>query len=208
MAKILLVDDEPSIRSVLTKILRKKNYEVTPVGSGETAIELLRENEYDLILTDIRMEPVNGLEVLQAARKQSPRSAVVLLTGYGSIKTAVEAMKGGAFDYVTKPFKVDELLVTVDKAIEYQSVLAENAGLRARLEAKYRLENIVAESPGMRKVCEMIERVAPADATVLIVGESGTGKELVARAIHSLSRRKNKPFIPVNCAAMPETASE
>ena len=138
MAKILLVDDEPSIRSVLTTLLRKKNYEVTPVGSGETAIELLRENEYDLILTDIRMEPVNGLEVLQAARKQSPRSAVVLLTGYGSIKTAVEAMKGGAFDYVTKPFKVDELLVTVDKAIEYQSVLAENAGLRARLEAKYR----------------------------------------------------------------------
>lgn len=208
MAKILLVDDEPSIRSVLTTLLRKKNYEVTPVGSGETAIELLRENEYDLILTDIRMEPVNGLEVLQAARKQSPRSAVVLLTGYGSIKTAVEAMKGGAFDYVTKPFKVDELLVTVDKAIEYQSVLAENAGLRARLEAKYRLENIVAESPGMRKVCEMIERVAPADATVLIVGESGTGKELVARAIHALSRRKNKPFIPVNCAAMPEPLLE
>ncbi len=208
MPRILLVDDEPSILSVLTTLLRKKSYEVVPVNGGELAIKLMREQAFDLILTDIRMEPVNGLDVLQAARKECPRAAIVLLTGYGSIKTAVEAMKGGAFDYVTKPFKVDELLVTVEKAIEYQAVMAENVGLRAQLEAKYRLENIVAESPGMRKVCEMIERVAPADATVLIIGESGTGKELVARAIHALSRRKSKPFIAVNCAAMPEPLLE
>jgi two-component system, NtrC family, response regulator PilR len=208
MAKILLVDDEPSILSVLTTLLRKQNHEVTPANGGEAAIQLIRTQSFDLILTDIRMEPVNGLEVLQIARQEAPQTAVILLTGYGSIKTAVEAMKGGAFDYVTKPFKVDELLVTVEKAVEYQAMLAENAGLRARLEARYRLQNIVAESPGMRKVCEMIERVAPADATVMIVGESGTGKELVARAVHALSRRKNKPFIPVNCAAMPEPLLE
>lgn len=208
MAKILLVDDEPSILSVLTTLLRKQNHEVTPASSGESAVQLIRANRFDLVLTDIRMEPVNGIQVLDIVRKESPQTVVILLTGYGSIKTAVDAMKGGAFDYVTKPFKVDSLLVTIEKALAYQSVMAENAGLKAVLEAKYRLANIVAESPGMRKVCDMIERVAPTDVTVLIVGESGTGKDLVARAIHALSRRKGKPFVPVNCAAMPEPLLE
>ena len=208
MSRILLVDDEPSILNVLTALLRKQGYDVVPAGNGEAAIGLIRTEKFDLVLSDIRMEPVNGLQVLEAVRQDSPGTAVILLTGYGSIRTAVEAMKGGAFDYITKPFKVDELLLIVQRALEYQSVLAENAGLKAQLEARYRLENIVAESPSMRKVCEMIERVAPTDATVLIIGESGTGKEVVARALHALSSRKHKPFVPVNCAAMPEPLLE
>ena len=134
--------------------------------------------------------------------------AVIMLTAYGSVETAVEAMKEGAFDYVTKPFKVDELLITVERALQYHNVLAENVQLKAQLEARYRFENIVADSPAMRKVCEMIERVAPTDTTVLILGESGVGKEVVAKAIHAHSGRKNKAFVPINCAALPEPLLE
>jgi DNA-binding NtrC family response regulator len=148
------------------------------------------------------------MELLKFGRKERPNMAAILVTAYGSVETAVEAMKEGAFDYVTKPFKVDELLITVQRALEYNNVLAENVSLKAQLESRYQFENIVAESPAMRKVCEMIERVAPTDTTVLILGESGTGKELVAKAIHAHSHRKGKPFIPINCAALPEPLLE
>lgn len=208
MPRLMVVDDEPAILSVLTTILRKEGYEVVPYGSGEAAIGTISSEEFDLVLTDIRMEPVDGLELLSALRKERPQTPVVLLTGYGSVKTAVDAMKGGAFDYITKPFKVDELLVTVRRALEYRAVVVENVGLKAQLDARLRLSAIVAESLPMRQICEMIERVAPTDATVLIVGESGTGKEVVARAIHENSLRKTKRFVPVNCAAMPEPLLE
>ncbi|NLE67312.1 MAG: sigma-54-dependent Fis family transcriptional regulator, partial [Lentisphaerae bacterium] len=131
-----------------------------------------------------------------------------MITGYGSVETAVEALKFGAFDYITKPFKVDELLITVKRALEYNQVISENVSLKAQLNSRYRLKNIIAESPSMRKVCEMIERVAPTDATVLIYGESGTGKELVAKAIHANSSRNAKNFMGVNCAALPEPLLE
>ncbi len=208
MSRILVVDDEPSILNVLATLLRKQGHEVVPSGGGEGAIELVRKESFDLMLSDIKMEPVNGLELLRAMRDANPGTSVILLTGYGSIKTAVEAMKGGAFDYVTKPFKVDELLLTVDRALRYHDVMNENVQLKEQLEGRYRLENIVAQSASMRKVCDMIERVAPTDATALIIGESGTGKELVAKAIHAYSKRKGKPFVPVNCAAMPEPLLE
>ena len=134
--------------------------------------------------------------------------AVIMLTAYGTVETAVEAMKQGAFDYITKPFKVDELLIVVQRALQYQQVITENEELKDKLSARYRFENIVAESASMRRVCEMIERVAPTDATVLILGESGTGKELVAQAIHAYSTRKSETFIPINCAALPEPLLE
>lgn len=208
MAKILLVDDEPSILSVLSTLLKAEGYEVVSALGGVKATELIRADDFDLMISDIRMSPVNGMEILKLAHDEKPAMSVIMLTAYGSVETAIEAMKLGAFDYVTKPFKVDELLITVQRALNYNKTLAENADLKAQLGTRYQLENIVAESQAMKNVCEMIKRVAPTDTTVLIYGESGTGKELVAKAIHNQSRRKDKGFVAVNCAALPEPLLE
>jgi len=148
------------------------------------------------------------MELLGLAHDERPTMSVIMLTAYGSIETAIEALQLGAFDYITKPFKVDELLITVQRALEYNKAITENADLKAQLGTRYQFENIVAESPAMKNVCEMIKRVAPTDTTVLIYGESGTGKELVAKAIHAYSRRKKKNFLAVNCAALPEPLLE
>ncbi len=208
MAKILLVDDEPSILSVLSVLLKAEGHVVTPVDNGEKAMELFKSSKFDLMISDIRMKPIDGITLLHAARDAQPTMAVLMVTGYGSVETAVEAMKLGAFDYITKPFKVDEMLITVQRALDYNKTLSENVNLKAQLESRYRFENIIAESPAMRNVCEMIERVAPTDATVLIYGESGTGKELVAKAVHAYSSRKSRLFLPLNCAALPEPLLE
>jgi len=208
MAKILLVDDEASILSVLSVLLKAEGYEVVPVDNGEKAIELIKSTPFDLMISDIRMRPVDGITLLKSARELRPTMSALMITGYGTIETAVESLKYGAFDYITKPFKVDELLITVQRAIEYNKTISENIDLKAQLTGKYRFENIIAESRSMRNVCEMIERVAPTDAAVLIYGESGTGKELVAKAIHAYSTRKNKKFLPLNCAALPEPLLE
>lgn len=208
MARILLVDDEPSILNVLSTLLKTEAHDVVPVRGGDKALEQLRADRFDLMISDVRMAPVDGIELLKQARKEWPNLAVIMLTAYGSVETAVEAMKEGAFDYVTKPFKVDELLITVQRALQYQNVLNENVQLKEQLQSRQRFDNIIAESGAMRKVCEMIERVAPTDATVLILGESGVGKEVVAKAIHAQSGRKNKRFVPINCAALPEPLLE
>jgi two-component system, NtrC family, response regulator PilR len=208
MARILLVDDEASILSVLSVLLKAEGYEVVPVDNGEKALDCIKSTPFDLMITDIRMRPIDGITLLKAVREQKPSMSVLMITGYGTIETAVESLKYGAFDYITKPFKVDELLITVQRAIEYNKTITENIDLKAQLTGKYRFENIIAESHSMRNVCEMIERVAPTDATVLITGESGTGKELVAKAIYSYSSRKNKKFLPLNCAALPEPLLE
>ena len=208
MARVLLVDDEPSILNVLSTLMKSEGHEAVPVRGGEKAQELMLAEYFDLMISDIRMSPVDGLQLLRTAHRERPSMAVIMLTAYGSVETAVEAMKDGAFDYVTKPFKVDELLITVQRALEFTKVRSENEELRKQLETRYRFENIVAESPAMRRVCEMIERVAPTDATVLILGESGTGKELVAKAIHAYSARKGRKFLPINCAALPEPLLE
>jgi DNA-binding NtrC family response regulator len=208
MAKILLVDDEPSILSVLSTLLKAEGYEVTAALGGEKARDILTNQGFDLMLSDIRMNPVNGMQLLKIAHENYPGMAVIMLTAYGSVETAIEAMKLGAFDYVTKPFKVDELLITVQRALQYREALSENADLKAQLETRYHLENIIAESTPMKNVCEIIQRVAPTDTTILIYGESGTGKELVAKAIHRYSRRKEKMFLAVNCAALPEPLLE
>ncbi|MFW6151762.1 MAG: sigma-54-dependent transcriptional regulator, partial [Verrucomicrobiota bacterium] len=168
MAKLLLVDDEPSILSVLTTLLKAEGYEVTSALGGVKAKELLQAEDFDLMLSDIRMSPINGMELLKLAHQEKPAMGVIMLTAYGSVETAIEALKLGAFDYVTKPFKVDELLITVQRALDYQRALTENEDLRAQLDTKYHLENIIAESASMKNVCEMVRRVAPTDTTVLI----------------------------------------
>lgn len=208
MASILLVDDEPRILSLLQSLLKNEGLNVISERDGAAAIERIRAESLDLVITDIRMSPIDGMEVFRVARRETPDTPVILLTAYGAVSTALEAMKGGAFDYLTKPFKVDELLITVRRALDYRELKLERDSLKLELRHSYGLKNVIAESAGMRNVCEMVKRIAPTDTTVLISGESGTGKEVVARALHGLSRRKDKPFVAVNCAAIPETLME
>jgi len=208
MIRVLLVDDEANILSILSTLLKSEGYEVLSVREGAKACEIIKAEVFDLIILDIRMAPIDGMTILKLARTEQPHTSVIMLTAYGSIETAIEAMKLGAFDYVTKPFKVDELLITVHRALDYRKALSENVNLKAEIKTKYRLENIVAESQSMKNVCEMIERVASTDTTVLIYGESGTGKELVAKAFHMYSHRRNNKFLAVNCAALPEPLLE
>ncbi len=208
MARILLVDDEPSILSVLCTVLKAERHDVTPAAGGQEAKDFVLTGDFDLMISDIRMSPINGMELLRLAHEHRPAMSVIMLTAYGSVETAIEALKLGAFDYLTKPFKVDELLITVQRAIAYNSALSENRDLKEQLETRYHFENIIAESQAMKNVCEMIKRVAPTDTTVLIYGDSGTGKELVAKAIHAHSQRHGKKFLPVNCAALPEPLLE
>jgi DNA-binding NtrC family response regulator len=208
MPRILIVDDEPTILNLLNKILVGQGYDATPASNGEKALQLLQTERFDLMISDINMTPINGMELLRKAGADWPDMGVIMLTAYGTVSTAVEAMKEGAFDYITKPFKLDELVMTVQRALEYHHAIAENKDLKARLEYKEQMGGIVAESPGMRKVCGMIERVAPTSTTVLIYGESGTGKELVARALHRYSPRKDATFMAVNCAALPAALME
>lgn len=208
MARILLVDDEPRMLSLLNSLLKAESYDVTSVQDGSKVSDILKSESFDLMISDIRMTPVDGMELLKIARAVKPGMPVIILTAYGSVETAIEAMKLGTFDYVTKPFKMDELLITIQRALEYSRALSENIELKEELVGRYKFENIVAESSAMQQVCEMIKRVAPADTTVLITGESGTGKELVAKAIHVHSRRNGKRFVAVNCAALPEPLLE
>jgi DNA-binding NtrC family response regulator len=208
MARIVLVDDEPRMLSLLNSLLTAEGYEVTSVQDGSKVPDLLAAESFDLMISDIRMTPVDGIELLKIARTARPTMPVIILTAYGTVETAIEAMKLGTFDYVTKPFKMDELLITIQRALQFSQALSENRELKEELIGRYKFENIVAESAPMRNVCEMIKRVAPADTTVLITGESGTGKELVARAIHTHSKRKDKRFVAVNCAALPEALLE
>lgn len=207
-AKILLVDDEASILSVLKTLLSVEGYTVTTFQNGEEAVEILKSEEFDLMLSDIRMSPVSGMELLRMAHDNAPSMAVVMMTAFGSIETAVEALKMGAYDYVTKPFKIDELLITIERALEYKRALSENIDLKAQVGALFRFESIVAESSAMRNVCQMVEHVAMTDATVLICGESGTGRSLIAGTIHRQSGRKEKGFVQINCGSLPESLLE
>lgn len=208
MARILLVDNEASILSVLTTLLKAEGHEVTPLHESDKASEHIRTRNYDLVILDIRMTPVDGMTLLKLARETQPTMPVIMFTAYGTVETAIEALKLGAFDYLRKPFKVDELLITVQRALEYSHALSDNLTLRAQLDARARFDNIVSESKAMRDLCDTIARVAATEITVLIMGESGTGKELVARAIHAHSRRAGKRFVAVNCAALPEALLE
>ncbi len=208
MDTILVVDDEKNYLLVMETLLTGAGYEVLTVDSGEEALEQIRRNDLDLIITDMKMPRMSGIELMEQLKKVYADLPVVMMTAYGTVEKAVEAMKKGAFDYILKPFKNEELLLTVSKALELRHLLTENRRLKQDLEQRYRFENIVGNSKAMQSIFAMVEKVAQTRATVLISGESGTGKELIARAIHHRSPRNTGPFISVNCGALTETLLE
>jgi two-component system response regulator PilR (NtrC family) len=207
-ARILVVDDERSMREFVSILLRKQGHEVELADSGDEAMGRLDAQQYDLVLTDLKMPGTTGLDVLQHAKSLDPSTQVILMTAYATHDTAVQAMKDGALDYVTKPFKVEELLVQVDKALDVRRLERENLYLKQQLAERTGLNRLIGKSAPMRQVYDMVLRVAPTPTTVLVTGESGTGKELVARALHENSKRSGGPFVPVNCGAIPENLIE
>jgi len=205
---ILVVDDDSKIREFLSDLLVEEGYDVTVAENGEEAIGLLKFQDFNVVLTDLKMPKVDGLKVIKSVQRQSFQGVGIVMTGYGSIKSAVDAMKAGAYDYVSKPFQVDEIKIVIERAMEHQRLEKENINLRKNLKRKYRFENIIGDSPAMQEVFELVEKVADSDSTIMIRGESGTGKELIAKAIHFNSYRRERPLIPVNCGAIPEDLLE
>ena len=197
--RVLVVDDEQSMRELLAIMLRQAGYDVAVADGGEAAVERLSKGEsFDLVVTDLRMRKVDGLAVLKAAKEFSPRTVVLVVTAFASTETAVEAMKLGAYDYVTKPFKLDELKLTVSNALERRRLQDENQALKRQLRRERGFENFVGRSPKMLDVFEIIRKTADSGSTVMITGDSGTGKELVAQALHWESSRRSGPFVSVN----------
>jgi len=206
--RVLVVDDEQSMRELLAIMLRQAGYDVSVAEGGEAAVNALKNDSFDLVVTDLRMRKVDGLAVLKATKEHSPRTVVLVVTAFASTETAVEAMKLGAYDYVTKPFKLDELKVTIANALERRHLQEENQALKRQLRRDRGFENFVGRSPKILDVFETIRKTADSGSTVMITGESGTGKELVAQALHWESGRRNEPFVSVNCGAVPETLME
>lgn len=208
MAKILVVDDERKMCVILKGMLEEKGHVVIAVEDGQKAQELVGRQEFDLVITDLKMAPVDGLELLKSVKKASSETEVVLMTAYASVQTAIEAMKQGAYDYIIKPFDLEEMRLLVEKVAEKRRLVRENRRLREDLRSREGREMVLGESSKMRQVISMVDKVAQSDVTVLIRGESGTGKELVAEAVHSRSSRSAGPLIVVNCAALTETLLE
>ncbi|HKQ96938.1 MAG TPA: sigma-54 dependent transcriptional regulator, partial [Candidatus Polarisedimenticolia bacterium] len=208
MDRILIVDDEPGMRDFLSILLRKEGYGVTAADGAERAMELAARGEFDLVISDIAMPGLSGIDVLRQAKSASPDIPVILITAYASTESAVEALKLGAYDYLIKPFDVEELKTVVRHALEKRHLETENRILKRELKEKARIDDLVGESPRMKEVFDLIDQIAPTHSTVLICGESGTGKELAARAIHARSPRKDRPFVSINCGAMPDELLE
>lgn len=206
--RILVIDDEEYIGRSCRELLGEEGFEVRTFIEPLEGLKQLKEESFDLLLLDLKMPEMDGIHVLQEVKRDYPHLMVIIITGYATVDTAVTSMKMGAFDYVSKPFTPDELLMVVERAFEHQRLLSENKYLREELTKKYEFENLVGESEPIKNTCELIKRVAPTDATVLIHGESGTGKELVARAIHRHSHRKDKNFVVVDCAALATSVIE
>jgi two-component system response regulator PilR (NtrC family) len=206
--RILVVDDEPSMREMLAIMLFKEGFEVLVAESRAAAAKVFAQGTVDMVITDVKLPDGDGIEILRHVKSASPQTVVIVMTAFGSTETAVAALKLGAHDYLVKPFDVEELKIVVRGALESQHLKEENVRLRAELEAQHGIERIVATSPPMAAVVAMVRSVAPTSSTVLITGESGTGKELVAQAIHSLSPRRDAPFVSINCGALPEALLE
>ena len=206
--RVLVVDDEVNIRNALVKILGNRDYHAVPAASGHEALALVERDEYDVVITDLRLPAMDGITLLKSIKASHGDIEVIVLTAFGAVETAVEAMKLGAYDYITKPIDQPRLAVLIEKALERRRMAAENASLRERLAVRERFEHVVGTSVAMRRVYEIVDQVADTGATVLLQGESGTGKELVARAIHQRGSRRDRPFVPINCGALPETLLE
>ena len=208
MGKILLVEDQKNLRRVLAAFLKRAGHAVEEAENGLQAIQKVEKTPFDLVLTDLRMEPVNGLEVLRRTKEISPKTEVVVITAYGTVPSGVEAMKLGAYDYLQKPVENDKLRLVVERAIEKHNLATEVERLQKEIDEKFNFANIIGKSDAMRKVLRLIPQVAATDSTVLILGESGTGKELIARAIHQSSPRRNKPWVALNCGGLVDSLLE
>ena len=206
--EVLIIDDEPLMRISLSDALKAEGYNVASAATGSEGLKEIKETSYDVVITDLRLPEVDGVQILKTCRQISPHTKVLMITAYGSVDTAVEAMKIGAYDYITKPFSMDELILTVKRLVEMRDLEDENIYLKEKIEERYDFSGIIGRSEKMQDIFEKIRIIAPTDTTVLITGESGTGKELVANAIHFNSPRKNEAFIKVSCAALPETLLE
>jgi two-component system response regulator AtoC len=207
-AKILVVDDDAVARDLLAECLRKEGHDVEAVLDGSQAIQRGREQQFDLVLTDMRMGTIDGLAVLREFKQFSPGTSIVLLTAFGSMEGAIEAIRHGAYDYLAKPFKKEDITLVVRRSLEHSRLMRENTRFREELRERHDLSLLVGSSPPMLEVYKLVARVAVGKSTVLLEGESGTGKELIARAIHYNGMRREKPFVPVNCAALPEALLE
>jgi two-component system response regulator PilR (NtrC family) len=205
---ILLVDDERSVREFLAIYLKRAGYRVETAASAADARAMMTAREFDVIITDLRMPDGTGLDVLQASKSLHPESQVIVVTAYATAETAIAAMKAGAYDYLLKPFKVDEVGLVVERALERRTLLRQNVALRAEIQGRYRLDRLLGKSAAMGRLYDMIRKIAPTRTSVLLVGESGTGKELAARALHELGPRADRPFVAVNCGAIPEALLE
>jgi len=207
-AHLLVVDDDPITVNLLKEVLSKEGYDIATALSGEEAIAQGTDKIFDIIITDVRMGDKDGMEVLKSFKKIAPETTVIMITAFGSIETAIEAIREGAFDYISKPFKLEEIKFTVQRALEQRRLLKENRFYRQELLDKYQFKNVIGRTPQMFQVYKTIAKVADTKATVLLYGERGTGKELVARSIHYNSHRNDQPFIPVDCASLVETLME
>ncbi|RKX21436.1 MAG: two-component system response regulator, partial [Candidatus Zixiibacteriota bacterium] len=203
MPSILVIDDKNSMRTMLSRTLQEEGFQVDAVEGGPRGLELARLKSYDLALTDLKMPEMDGLQVLSTLKEIDSDMAVVIMTAYGTVETAVEAMKNGAYDFITKPFDPDHLTVIIQRALENRRLLAENSLLREELAQNLGFSEIIGQNEKMVEVSRLIRKVAGSDTSVLLQGESGTGKELFARAIHNLSPRRDKPYVAINCAAIP-----
>ncbi len=205
---ILVVDDEPAYRRMLAELLEGVSYSVDTAADGEQALKMVQKSNYDLVITDLSLPKMNGTQVLSAVKRANPETPVILITGYATVDTAIEAMKLGAYDYIAKPFNIDRIELVIERALERSRLIDENNYLRGELREKYGFDNIIGNNPEVQKAYVLAAQVAQTDATVLILGETGTGKEFLARSIHYQSKRSQGPFVKVNCAALTETLLE
>jgi two-component system, NtrC family, response regulator PilR len=207
--KILIVDDEPNMRNILGTVLREQGYEIRAAADGIAALQMLKEAPADIVISDMRMPKLNGMELLHEIKRLYSELEVIMVTAYGTVETAVAAMKAGAYDYVLKPWETnDEIILRVAKARERQELKARNWYLTQEVEYKYEFNNLIGSTPSMQKLFNLVKKVAPTDSTVLITGESGTGKEIIAKSIHYHSLRRDKPFVSINCGGIPESLLE